>query len=212
MALSCRAKDRHHLSSLTIGSESTSAAFLISTWCSGDSDPPTITNDSTDSPTYSNKPSEMFFFLDGCVVATPREGRRLGATHAEYVNLQTLELSARACPGRQSNAQPLVKTRSIQPLSMADIPHQYQGNTRTRVWANSTGGSDPVAQRLAVHVQLLRHRGDRLAGLIRLTAKSLNSAVYTLRAIFIFCPSKATSMLRHPRKTKFQGKLILTIP
>ena len=41
----------------------------------------------------------------------------------------------------------------------------------------------------------------------RLTARSLNSAVYALREIFISCPSKVTSILRHLWKTKFQGKL-----
>jgi transposase len=45
--------------------------------------------------------------------------------------------------------------------------------------------------------------------LTRLTASSLNSAVYALREIFISCPSKVTSILRHLWKTKFQGKLSL---
>jgi hypothetical protein len=43
----------------------------------------------------------------------------------------------------------------------------------------------------------------------RLTASSLNSAVYSRFAIFFIFPSpKLTSIIRHPWKTKFRGKVI----
>jgi len=44
--------------------------------------------------------------------------------------------------------------------------------------------------------------------LTRLTASSLNSAVYELPEIFISYLPKVTSILRHLWKTKFRGKLI----
>lgn len=41
----------------------------------------------------------------------------------------------------------------------------------------------------------------------RLTASSLNSAVYACFSIFISCPLKVTPILGHPWQTKFRGKL-----
>ena len=45
--------------------------------------------------------------------------------------------------------------------------------------------------------------------LTRVTAKSLNSVVYCCFGIFSVLPFMVTAMIRHPWKTKFQGKLNL---
>ena len=43
--------------------------------------------------------------------------------------------------------------------------------------------------------------------LTRVTAGSLNSAVYFCLGIFIFLPVTVTAILRHPWKVKFKGEL-----
>jgi hypothetical protein len=89
-------------------------------------------------------------------------------------------------------------TRSVVMRGLSDQPITFR--------SNRPGTDGMLAQRVAVHAKLLRRRKSRFASLHTLDRQFLELCRVPLREFFIYCPSKATSILRHLWKTKFRGK------